>query len=77
MSPCILSQKTSGSDMTLVKDGLTINLPCEQATHEYSLGERIFGSLVDAYVSVRLFDGSLKTLGDLACHAKGQKLLGC
>ena len=33
-------------------------------------------SLVDAYVSVRLFDASLKTLGDLACHAKGQKLLG-
>ena len=34
------------------------------------------GSLVDANVSVRLFDASLKTLGDLACHAKGQKLLG-
>ena len=29
------------------------------------------GSLVDAHVSVRLFDTSLKTLGDLACHAKG------
>ena len=28
--------------MTLVKDGLIINLPCEEATHEYSLGERIF-----------------------------------
>ena len=36
-----------------------------------------FGSLVDAHVSVRLFDASLKTLGDLACHAKEQKLLGC
>ena len=35
-----------------------------------------FSSLVDAHVSVRLFDASLKTLGDLACHAKGQKLLG-
>ena len=34
------------------------------------------GSLVDAHVSVRLFDASLKTLGDLAYHAKGQKLLG-
>ena len=33
------------------------------------------GSLVDAQVSVRLFDASLKTLGDLVCHAKGQKLL--
>ena len=31
MSPCILSKKTGDSDMTLVKDGLTINLLCEQA----------------------------------------------
>ena len=42
MSPCILFKKTCDSDMTLVKDGLTINLPCEQAAHEYSLGKRIF-----------------------------------
>ena len=35
------------------------------------------GSLVDAHVSVQLFDASLKTLGDLAYHAKGKKLLGC
>ena len=42
MSPCILSKKTGDSDMTLVKDVLIINLPCEQAAHEYSLGERIF-----------------------------------
>ena len=35
-------KKTSYSKMTLVKDGLTINLPCEQATHEYSLGKIIF-----------------------------------
>ena len=42
MSPCILSKKTDDLDMTLVKDGLTINLPCKQATHEYSLGKRIF-----------------------------------
>ena len=28
--------------MTLVKDGLTINLPCEQAAHEYSLCKRLF-----------------------------------
>ena len=34
------------------------------------------GSLVDAHVSVRLFDASLKTLGDLAYHVKGQKLMG-
>ena len=36
-----------------------------------------FGSLMDAHASFRLFDASLKTLGDLACHAKGQKFLGC
>ena len=42
MFPCILSKKTGDSDMTLVKDGLIINLPCEQVAHEYSLGERIF-----------------------------------
>ena len=30
------------SNMTLVKDGLTINLPCDQTTYEYSLGKRIF-----------------------------------
>ena len=34
------------------------------------------GSLVDTYVSVQLFNASLKALGDLACHAKWQKLLG-
>ena len=41
MSPCILSKKTSDSYVTLLKDGLTINLPYEQATHGYSLGKRI------------------------------------
>ena len=41
MSPCILSKKTGDSYMTLVKGGLIINLPCEQATHKYSLGKRI------------------------------------
>ena len=70
MSPCILSKKIGGSNMTLVKDVVTINLSCEQATHEYSLGKESFGSLVDAHVSVRLFDASLKTLGDLAYYAK-------
>ena len=52
MSPCILFKKTCDSDMTLVKDGLTINLPCEQAAHEYLLGEKSSGSLVNAHVSV-------------------------
>ena len=30
MSPCIIYKKTDDSDMILVKDGLTINLPLEQ-----------------------------------------------
>ena len=42
MSPFILSKKTSDSNVTLIKDGLTINLPCEQAAHGNSLGKRIF-----------------------------------
>ena len=75
MSLCILSKKTGDSDMTLVKDGLIINLPCKQAAHEYSLGERIFWFFIGC-PRVRLFDASLKTLDDLVCHAKGQKLLG-
>ena len=41
MSPCILSKKISDLDVNLLKDGLTINLPCEQVAHEYSLGKRI------------------------------------
>ena len=40
--PCTVSKKTSDSNVTLLEDGLTINLPCEQATHGYSLGKRIF-----------------------------------
>ena len=42
MSLCILSKKTSDSNVTLLKDGRTINLPCEQAAHAYSLCKRIF-----------------------------------
>ena len=42
MSPWIRCKKTGDSNMTLVKHGLIINLPCEHAAHEYSLGERIF-----------------------------------
>ena len=42
MSLCILSKKTSDSNVTLLKDGLTINLPCKQVAHGYSLGKRIF-----------------------------------
>ena len=42
MSPCIISKKTSDSDMILLNDGLTINLPCEQGSQENSLYKRIF-----------------------------------
>ena len=77
MPPCILSKKTGDSDKTLVKDVLTINLPSEQATNEYSLGKKIVWFFSgDAHMSVWLFNASLKTLDELACHAKGQKLLG-
>ena len=41
MSPHILSKKTGDSNVTLLKDGLFINLPCEQATNGYLLGKRI------------------------------------
>ena len=39
--PMYYSKKTGDADMNLVKDGLTINLPCEQTAHEYSLGKII------------------------------------
>ena len=40
MFSCILSQKVDDLNMTLLKNGLTSNLPCEQVTHEYSFGKR-------------------------------------
>ena len=53
MSPCILSKKTGDLNVTLLNDGLIINLPYEQATHGYSLGKKkSSGSLVDVHVSV-------------------------
>ena len=42
MSPYILSKKSGDLNVTLLKNGLTINLPYEQATHGYSLEKRIF-----------------------------------
>ena len=44
MSPCILSKKIGDSNVTLLKDSPTINLPYEQAAHGYSLGKRILWS---------------------------------
>ena len=42
ISPCIHSKKIGDSYETLLNDGLTINLPCEQTTHGYSLDKIIF-----------------------------------
>ena len=42
MSSCILSKKTSDSNVTLLKDGLSINLPFKQVENGYSLGKIIF-----------------------------------
>ena len=42
MSPCILSKKTSDSNIILLNDDMTINLPCEQGSQENSSGKRIF-----------------------------------
>ena len=41
MSLCIQSMNIDDSNVTLLKDGLTINLPCKQAAHGYSMGKRI------------------------------------
>ena len=76
MSTCILSTKTGDSNVTLLKDGLTINLPYEKAAHGYSLAKESSGSLVDAYVSVHYFSALLRTQGDPVCHAKERKSLG-
>ena len=56
--------------MTLVKDGLTINLPCEQTAHEYSLGERIFWLFNGCPCECSIIRRIIEDLGDLACHAK-------
>ena len=60
MSQCILSKKTRDSDVTLLKDGLTINLPCEQAAHGYSLGKRTFwffrGCLFECSMILRIIE---------------------
>ena len=42
MSPCIISKKTNDLNVIILIDGLTINLPYEQATQGYSLGKRTF-----------------------------------
>ena len=72
MFPCILFIKGADSNVTLVKDGLIINLPCKQATYEYLLSKKKkkSSSLMDVHVSTLLFNASLRILGDLAYHVK-------
>ena len=52
ISPCILYKKIDDSYVTSLKDGLTINLPCEQEYMGIHWAKESFGSLVDAHVSV-------------------------
>ena len=35
MSPCILFKKTGDSDVILLNDDLTVNLPCEQRSQKF------------------------------------------
>ena len=42
MPSCILFKKNGDLNTTFLKYGLTINLPCKEAAHRYSLGKRIF-----------------------------------
>ena len=76
MSPCILFKKTSDSNMTFLNDGMTINLPYEQAAHEYSLRKRIFWFFSGCPCECSMIPVSLRTQGDPTCHAKKQKSLG-
>ena len=77
MSPCILSKKTGDLNVTLLKDGLTINLPYEQASHEYSLGKIILwffsGCLCECFMILRIIEDH----GDPTCHTKERKSLVC
>ena len=61
MSLCILSKKTGESNVTLLKDGLTINLPYEQAAQGYSLGKRIFWFFNRCQCECSMISTSLRT----------------
>ena len=52
MSPRVLSKKIGDSNLTLIKDGLTINLLCEQAEHGFHWAKEFFGSLMDVHVGI-------------------------
>ena len=53
-------KKTGDSDLILLNDGLTINLPCKQGSQENSLGKRIFwffnGCLCDCSMIHRIIE---------------------
>ena len=63
MPPCILSKETSDSNMTLVKDGMTTNLHCDQASHEYALGKRIFWFFSGCPCECSIIQHIIKDLG--------------
>ena len=60
MSPCIISKKIGDSNVNLLIDDLTINLPYEQAAHGYSLEKRIFwffsGCPCECYMILRIIE---------------------
>ena len=66
MFSCLLSRKTSDSNMTLIKDSIV----SKQRINIY-WAEESSSSLMNVLVNVLLFNASLKTLGDLTCYAKG------
>ena len=70
MSSCIFSKQVGDSDMTLLKDGLTIKLPHAQAPHEYPLHKESSSSLMDTQTRILLFDTSLRISSDLTSYAK-------
>ena len=45
-------KKTGDSNMILLNDGLTINLPCEQGSQKIHWTKESFDSLMDAHVIV-------------------------
>ena len=66
MFSCLLSRKTSDSNMTLIKDSIV----SKQRINIYWAKESS-SFLMNVLVNVLLFNTSLKTLGDLTCYAKG------
>ena len=70
MSQCIISKNTGDSYVTLLKDGPTINLPCEQAIHEHSLSKIIFWFFNERPCECSMIFRIIENPGCQACHAK-------